>query len=116
MQRTKLADYIITRSTAKYFPKDLELINQLSNLVIEATKVQTLHDFEAIMDEYQDKLAVFMNQPKVKDLYFSDYTGSVKSLGAWGGDFVLVTKREGFEDYFKQKGYNIIVPFHEMIL
>ena len=97
-------------------PKDLELINELSNLVIEATKVKTLHDFEAIMDEYQDKLAVFMNQPKVKDLYFSDYTGSVKSLGAWGGDFVLVTKRKGFEDYFKQKGYNIIVPFREMIL
>ena len=46
----------------------------------------------------------------------SDDKGSVKSLGAWGGDFVLVTKRAGFEDYFKQKGYNIIVPFREMIL
>ena len=68
------------------------------------------------MNKYQDQLAVFMQQPKAKDLYFPDYEGAVKSLGAWGGDFVLITKREGFEEYFKQKGYNIIVPFREMIL
>ena len=96
--------------------KDWTLIQYLSDLVIKATKVDNLTDFESILDEYQDKLADFMQQPKVKDLYFSDYKGSVKSLGAWGGDFVLVTKRAGFEDYFKQKGYNIIVPFREMIL
>ena len=96
--------------------KDWNLIHQLSALVIETTKVDNLTDFEKIMNKYQDQLAVFMQQPKAKDLYFPDYEGAVKSLGAWGGDFVLITKREGFEEYFKQKGYNIIVPFREMIL
>ena len=97
-------------------PKDEALIHQLSDLVIEATKVKTLAELENIFDEYQTKLGDFMQQPKVKDVNFSDYDGTVKSLGAWGGDFVLVTKREGFEKYFKQKGYNVIVPFREMIL
>lgn len=96
--------------------KDWNLIHQLSALVIETTKVDDLTDFERIMNKYQGQLAVFMQQPKAKDLYFPDYEGAVKSLGAWGGDFVLITKREGFEEYFKQKGYNIIVPFREMIL
>ncbi|MEG0697888.1 GYDIA family GHMP kinase [Algoriella sp.] len=96
--------------------KDWNLIHHLSDLVLKTIKVENLNDFEDILNEYQDKLAIFMQQPKVKDLYFSDYEGTVKSLGAWGGDFVLVTKRDGFEDYFKQKGYNIIVPFREMIL
>lgn len=96
--------------------KNWELIHYLSDLVEQATKVESLSGLEDILDDYQDKLADFMNQPKVKDLYFSDYEGSVKSLGAWGGDFVLVTKREGFEEYFKQKGYTTIVPFKEMIL
>ncbi|WP_282628693.1 GYDIA family GHMP kinase [Empedobacter sedimenti] len=96
--------------------KDWNLVHHLSDLVIETTKVNSITDFESIMNEYQDQLADFMQQPKAKDLYFPDYNGIVKSLGAWGGDFVLITKREGFEEYFKQKGYNIIVPFREMIL
>lgn len=96
--------------------KNWELIHYLSSLVDSATQVTSLNQLEVIIDEYQDKLADFMQQPKVKDVYFSDYKGSVKSLGTWGGDFVLVTKREGFEDYFKEKGYTIIVPFREMIL
>lgn len=96
--------------------RDWELIHYLSSLVEKATTISSLIELEQIVDEYQDKLADFMHQPKVKDLYFSDYGGSVKSLGAWGGDFVLITKREGFEEYFKQKGYTIIVPFRDMIL
>lgn len=96
--------------------KDWGLINDLSDLVVQTTKVKSLSELEHILNEYQDRLADFMHQPKAKDLYFSDYKGCAKSLGAWGGDFVLVTKREGFEDYFKEKGYNIIIPFNEMIL
>jgi mevalonate kinase len=96
--------------------KDWNLIRHLSELVIKSISVKSLSEFERILDDYQDQLAVFMQQPKVKDQYFSDYSGTIKSLGAWGGDFVLVTKRDGMEDYFKEKGYNTIVPFREIIL
>lgn len=96
--------------------KDFKIISYLSDLVEEIITVDNLSSFELIMDEYQQILSKFMKQPKVKDLYFSDYKGCVKSLGAWGGDFVLVTKREGFEEYFRNKGYDIIIPFKEMIL
>lgn len=97
-------------------PKDWELINDLSQLVLDATKVDNLTDLESILDEYQDRLGAFMQIPQPKELYFSDYEGSIKSLGAWGGDFVLVTYREGMETYFKAKGYDTIIPFTEMIL
>ena len=96
-------------------PKDWKMIQDLSDLVIQATKVENLTDLEAILDEYQARLGDFMQIPQVKELYFSDYLGTVKSLGAWGGDFVLVTYREGMHDYFKEKGYEIIIPFSEMI-
>ncbi|WP_312208193.1 GYDIA family GHMP kinase [Empedobacter sp.] len=96
-------------------PKDWKMIQDLSDLVVQATKVESLTDLECILDEYQARLGDFMQIPQVKELYFPDYLGTVKSLGAWGGDFVLVTYREGMNDYFKEKGYEIIIPFSEMI-
>ncbi|MGV0928246.1 GYDIA family GHMP kinase [Empedobacter falsenii] len=96
-------------------PKDWKMIQDLSDLVVKATKVENLTDLESILDEYQARLGDFMQIPQVKELYFPDYLGTVKSLGAWGGDFVLVTYREGMNDYFKEKGYEIIIPFSEMI-
>jgi len=57
--------------------------------------------------------------PKVKELYFDDYWGSVKSLGAWGGDFVLATSNRTEEEtraYFTQKGFKTFLKFQEMIL
>lgn len=97
-------------------PKDWTMVERLSKLVEQTIHVKTLQEFESIMIDYQEQLAAYMQIPAVKTQYFEDYDGVVKSLGAWGGDFVLVTKREGFETYFNQKGYNIIVPFREMIL
>jgi len=97
-------------------PKDRDLINDLSQLVIDATTVDNLSDLESILDEYQNRLGAFMQIPQPKDTYFPDYEGIVKSLGAWGGDFVLVTYREGMASYFKERGYETIIPFTEMIL
>ncbi|MBS7333771.1 MAG: hypothetical protein KIG88_09280 [Weeksellaceae bacterium] len=96
--------------------KDWDLINELSQLVLDATNVQELADFELILTDYQDELGAFMQLQQPKEMYFKDYEGCVKSLGAWGGDFVLVTYREGMETYFKEKGYNVIIPFSDMIL
>ena len=45
---------------------------------------------------------------RAKMLYFSDFWGEVKSLGAWGGDFVLVTSDRSLETtraYFQERGF-----------
>jgi hypothetical protein len=49
-------------------------------------------------------------------LLFNDYKGAIKSLGAWGGDFILVTGNEDSISYFKKKGYNTIIPYSKMVL
>ena len=97
-------------------PKDFKLINDLSEMVLEATKVKNITDLELILDVYQQRLSDFMQIPQAKDLYFPDYKGTVKSLGAWGGDFVLVTYKKGMEEYFKSKGFETIIPFTDMVL
>ncbi len=52
----------------------------------------------------------------VKESLFHDFDGVIKSLGAWGGDFVLVISKQDPTDYFKERGYSIVVPYETMIL
>ena len=56
-----------------------------------------------------------IKQKSVKESFFKDFEGSIKSLGAWGGDFILVTSKDNPTDYFKSKGFETIIPYHEMI-
>jgi hypothetical protein len=52
----------------------------------------------------------------VQEALFSDFKGVVKSLGAWGGDFVLVISKENPKEYFNSKGYEVLISYQDMIL
>lgn len=93
--------------------KEMKAINALTKSI---TKTSKLKRFERYINEHEDIISGILEIPKVKDLYFQDYFGSVKSLGGWGGDFVLVTGNEDTPDYFSRKGYKTIIPYSEMIL
>lgn len=93
----------------------LEHISRISNTIPDCT---TLSAFEKAIQEHEDIVSKCLNMPKVKDLHFSDYWGCVKSLGAWGGDFVLATSEASEADtrnYFTQKGFTTIFKLAEMI-
>lgn len=95
-------------------PKNESLVAEISELVGEIIQAETLEEFEKLMDQHETVLSEHLGLPKVKNLYFSDYEGSVKSLGAWGGDFVMVTGRKGFLDYFSSRGYHIILAYKDL--
>ncbi len=77
---------------------------------------ESLLEFEKLLQKHEDLVSEIIQLPTVKQRLFSDYSNTIKSLGAWGGDFVLAIGDEGDHDYFRKKGYNTIVPFSEMIL
>ena len=91
-------------------------INQLTLNVIACT---SLGDFEALMLHHEMIVGSMLNLPRAQNLYFSDYWGVVKSLGAWGGDFVLATSDRdavSTKTYFQQRGFEVILSYGEMIL
>jgi mevalonate kinase len=91
---------------------------ELTMLTREMIDCQNLSTFNKIIGTHEDIVGRALGYEKVKDLRFSDYWGAVKSLGAWGGDFVLITSdREPSEtrEYFDKKGYPTIIPFHEIV-
>ncbi|WP_378181440.1 GYDIA family GHMP kinase [Aquimarina sp. SS2-1] len=76
----------------------------------------SLSAFCVLIDQHEAIISKVIKTPTVKSTLFSDYEGSIKSLGGWGGDFVLVTGSNSDMKYFRNKGYNIIIPYLEMIL
>lgn len=90
----------------------IEEVSDLSRGILHA---QNLQDFEKFLGDHEKLLAGILGMLTVKESHFPDYPGCIKSLGAWGGDFVLVTAPNGFPDYFIRKGYETIIRFDEMV-
>ncbi|NVK53469.1 MAG: GHMP kinase [Flavobacteriaceae bacterium] len=91
-------------------------INDISILSDEFVKATSSKDLVKVINEHEQIISSIIKLNPVKTALFSDYFGAVKSLGAWGGDFVLVTGNEDTPNYFKQKGFETIVPYSKMIL
>ena len=50
---------------------------------------------------------------------FSDFDGQLKSLGAWGGDFILASSKNGKDEvsaYFAKYGLETVIPFKDFVL
>jgi mevalonate kinase len=94
---------------------DAGIIETISDLSRETLLCYTLTDFERIINAHEKKIAALLGQATVKELLFNDYPNSIKSLGAWGGDFVLATGSKQDMAYFKNKGYTTIIAFDDMI-
>ncbi len=66
--------------------------------------------------QHETQMSQILELPQVHEELFPDFKGTIKSLGAWGGDFVLVLSKENPTDYFSRKGYKTIVSYADMIL
>ena len=79
-------------------------------------KASTVTEFNKLIVAHEQIISSIIQLKPVKEKLFSDYFGEIKSLGAWGGDFVMVTGNEQTPTYFKNKGYETILSYSEMIL
>lgn len=93
--------------------KSLQRISDISNKLLLC---YSLSDFEALLNVHEKIISEIIKLPTIKEQLFSDYPNTIKSLGAWGGDFVLATGNENDMDYFKKKGFETVIPFEKMIL
>ena len=96
--------------------REIQQITRLTGLV---EKCQNLSTFEALLEEHENRIAQLIGLEKPKVLYFSDYWGSIKSLGAWGGDFVLATSTQTEAEtkkYFNDMGFSVVINYDQLIL
>ena len=92
-----------------------KLVPEISKITDAMLTVNSIVDFEKLLLEHERLVASTLKMESVQQSYFSDYFGQIKSLGAWGGDFVLATGNPSSPAYFSKKGFQTVFPFKELI-
>ncbi len=87
-------------------------INSITQRILTCTR---LSQFDKLIKKHELILSEILGMPMVKERLFPDYKGAIKSLGAWGGDFILATGNKTAPDYFREKGYNTVIPYSKMV-
>jgi len=87
--------------------------NKITDTILNA---KTLKEFAIAVEKHEIHMSDILEIRTIKEVAFPDFKGVVKSLGAWGGDFVMAIAKEDPKDYFVSKGYETILTYDEMIL
>ena len=112
-QNSKTAIAAYKRNNKNNLSQVISSNNQTTTEVLEAKTIQA---FAEALEKHELDMSAILETPTIKDSLFPDFIGTIKSLGAWGGDFVMVIANENPTEYFAQKGYTTIIPYDEMIL
>jgi len=91
-------------------------ISEISNITSKVLNCNSLKGFETLITEHEAIISDIIKVKPVKQSHFNDYNGAIKSLGAWGGDFILATGNLEEMNYFKKKGYKTILSFNDILL
>ena len=95
---------------------DFVILNKINTLTDAIITSKSLSEFEALITLHENSIGNLIQQTPVKSELFADFNGAIKSLGAWGGDFILVTSKTDPSGYFNAKGFETIIPYDEMVL
>ena len=92
------------------------IINEISDITSEILVCNSLDRFNKLIEAHELIISKLISKQTVKDLLFKDFDGYIKSLGAWGGDMIMVTSQINPSKYFIEKGYSTIFKFKELLV
>lgn len=93
--------------------ENIQYNNKITKAILES---KTLKEFAYFVEKHEIHLSNILELETIKEIAFPDFNGVVKSLGAWGGDFVMAISEENPKEYFAGKGYETLLTYDEMIL
>ncbi len=100
-------------------PFSQQCILEISELTQKILKASSLDEFEILQSTHEQYIGKILDRLPIQQAMFQDFSGVVKSLGAWGGDFLLVSSRFGEEyvrQYFQNKNMPIVIRYQDLIL
>lgn len=93
-------------------------ITEINAITESILSCQDLASFQALLKQHELIIGASLGIEPVQQRLFPDFEGVVKSLGAWGGDFVLVASAmevKKVEQYFQDRTYSTILMYEEMV-
>lgn len=105
----------------KYDPAQADegAVKEASALSEALASAGHLQDFMSLLHEHESLVGRVIGQTPVQQARFSDFPGVIKSLGAWGGDFILAASPEGascMARYFDKQGLGVRFPFKNLVM
>jgi len=94
---------------------DLTAIQKISDISKNMQSAKNISDFNGLLKEHELILSSILKEQTVQQRLFPDFQGQTKSLGAWGGDFILASGDQSTASYFNSKGYQTVIPYSSMI-
>ena len=89
---------------------------KIDAITLELINTTSQSRFEYLVQKHEILMSDVLEMSTVQERFFSDFKGTIKSLGAWGGDFVLVVSDVNPKKYFEEKGFTTLLNYHEMLL
>jgi mevalonate kinase len=89
-------------------------IREISQISEEFWLTNFAEDLMERMRDHEYYIGKIIKQTPVQNRLFKDFNGAIKSMGAWGGDFVMVLGHDKFnkiKEYFISKGFTTVLPW-----
>lgn len=94
---------------------DINAIHKINEISEKILFAKSISYFNELLREHESILSSILKEQTVQQRLFSDFQGQTKSLGAWGGDFILASGDQSTVSYFNSKGYQTVIPYSSMI-
>lgn len=105
------ASELVSFADIQVSDRDLDQVSRITDDLIE---IERLEDFEQLIREHDLLLSRILSRPTAQE-QFPGFHGTLKYLGAWGGDFMLATGSKSEMGYFEERGMKTVLSYEEMI-
>jgi mevalonate kinase len=103
---------------SKKRPIDPKIISEISDLTNNFLNAQSLNEFMVNIEKHEKTVGDSLGIVPIKEKKFSDFPGAIKSLGAWGGDFILIATDLSYEEvkkYFSKHELKTVLRYEDLI-
>lgn len=97
------------------FEKEIDEVSEITKSLVSNV---SFDDFCRLLHEHENIISHCIGREPLQQ-HFPDFEGTIKSLGAWGGDFFMAVTEwdtEKMKRYFAEKGLSVVFGFKEMVL
>ncbi|PKP32035.1 MAG: GHMP kinase [Bacteroidetes bacterium HGW-Bacteroidetes-17] len=94
------------------------LISEITQIGEIMAQTSSFDQFNQCIQFHEKLMSSVLKQKPIKLERFSNFDGELKSLGAWGGDFMMASSKADFswiKAYFHKMGLNIIFKYSDLI-
>ena len=93
-----------------------ELISEISEITKNILNCSDYKIFNELICSHEQIISKLISKKTIKKELFNDFNGEIKSLGAWGGDFIMASSEDNPLNYFKNKGYDTVFKFSDLLI